>query len=150
MLFHRPLENIVAPRRKLHLRAGLLVFSLVALPFSASGGGRVPSPRPPEVVRFFTSMQTKRKRRRCVFFLFGCGGGIFHCPLENIVVPRRKLHLRAGLLVFSLVALPFSASGGGRVPSPRPPEVVRFFTSMQTKRKRRRCVFFLFGCGGGI
>ena len=49
------------------------------------------------------------------------GFALLH-PLENIVV-RALDGSHLGLLIFSLVALPLSAPGGGRAPSPRRPSL---------------------------
>jgi len=49
----------------------LLIFSLVALPFSATGGGRAPSPLPPpSVVEGQITPQQKKKQMQRICFFF--------------------------------------------------------------------------------
>ncbi len=68
----------------------------------------------------------------------------FFFPLENIVVLVRTQSVLPILLVFSLGALPSSAPGGGRAPSPR--RLRRRERSLHLRQRKRhtfRCAFFV-------
>jgi hypothetical protein len=72
----------------------------------------------------------------------------FFFPLENIVVLMRTQSVLPKLLVFSLGALPSSAPGGGRAPSPR--RLRRRERSLHLRQRKRhtfRCAFFAHGDG---
>ena len=70
------------------------------------------------------------------------------CPVENIVVSVARRCSLLILLIFALVPLPYSATGGGRVPSPRRQAVarVRIFRLFSATKKGHRTVSFF--CGG--
>ena len=123
-IFHCPVENIVVPGAE-SLRPRLSLFSPLSrslLPPPAAVALQAHSLRQPGCARGSGRIsEPKRKAPARGAFLFGCGGGIFHCPVENIVVPGAELLRPPALLIFSLVALPPPAPGGGRTRGPLPP-----------------------------
>ena len=71
--------------------------------------------------RVFPHRSEKEKQSLRIAFLFGCGGGIFHCPLVEIVASGALFLALPTLLFSSLFALASSATGGAPAQSPRPP-----------------------------
>ena len=61
--FERPCRKYSRFVRSTSLASKLLIFALVALPVSATGGGRAPSPRPPKPVGIGGSRHTEAKKK---------------------------------------------------------------------------------------
>ena len=85
---------------------------------------------------------TKGQYEAVLLFLVA---GDFSLPARKHTRRPSQILLPAPLPVFSLVALPFPAAGGGRATSPLPPpKVARLISLLQTKRKKTPMRLFSF------